>query len=145
MLVYGCLITCNCSDDLSIKPEDLNDYILPPPSIVHPTLEKPKGNYDDIQTIELDPDPLDDGPNEIIADNNYLVPDEDDDERNTGQMIELCSEYLSVRCICLYAFDYRVWIHSETRTWHDKNIQSNAPYRSTQNRAQLFGQFGQMV
>ena len=25
---------------------------------------------------------------------------------------------------------YRVWIHSETRTWHhDKNIQSNAPYR----------------
>ena len=25
--------------------------------------------------------------------------------------------------------DYRVWIHSETRTWHDKNIQSNVPYR----------------
>ena len=24
---------------------------------------------------------------------------------------------------------YRMWIHSETRTWHDKNIQSNAPYR----------------
>ena len=24
--------------------------------------------------------------------------------------------------------NYRVWIHSETRTWHDKN-QSNAPYR----------------
>ena len=116
MLVYGCLITCDCSDDLSIKPEDINDYILPPPSIVDPTLEKPKGNYDDIQPIELDSDPLDDGPNEIIADNNYLVPDEDDDERNTGQMIELCSEYLSVRCICLYAFDYRVWIHSETRT-----------------------------
>ena len=23
----------------------------------------------------------------------------------------------------------RVWIHSEMRTWHDKNIQSNAPYR----------------
>ena len=23
----------------------------------------------------------------------------------------------------------RVWIHSQTRTWHDKNIQSNAPYR----------------
>ena len=23
----------------------------------------------------------------------------------------------------------RVWIHSETRTWHDENIQSNAPYR----------------
>ena len=25
--------------------------------------------------------------------------------------------------------NYRVWIHSETRTWHDKNIQANAPYR----------------
>ena len=25
--------------------------------------------------------------------------------------------------------NYRVWIHSETRTWPDKNIQSNAPYR----------------
>ena len=24
--------------------------------------------------------------------------------------------------------NYKVWIHSETRTWHDKNIQSNAPY-----------------
>ena len=23
----------------------------------------------------------------------------------------------------------RVWIHSQTRTWHYKNIQSNAPYR----------------
>ena len=23
-----------------------------------------------------------------------------------------------------------VWIHSQTRTWHDKNIHSNAPYRS---------------
>ena len=25
--------------------------------------------------------------------------------------------------------DYTVCIHSETHTWHDKNIQSNAPYR----------------
>ena len=25
--------------------------------------------------------------------------------------------------------NYRVWIHSETRTWHDKTIQSNASYR----------------
>ena len=26
--------------------------------------------------------------------------------------------------------NYGVWIHSETRPWHDKNRQSNAPYRS---------------
>ena len=25
--------------------------------------------------------------------------------------------------------NYKVWIHSETRTWHDRNIQSNAPYK----------------
>ena len=25
--------------------------------------------------------------------------------------------------------NYRVWIHSKTCIWHDKNIQSNAPYR----------------
>ena len=25
--------------------------------------------------------------------------------------------------------NYRFWIHYETCTWHDKNIQSNAPYR----------------
>ena len=24
--------------------------------------------------------------------------------------------------------NYRVWIHSDMRTWHDKNIQSNATY-----------------
>ena len=25
--------------------------------------------------------------------------------------------------------NYRVWIHSQMRKWHDKNVQSNAPYR----------------
>ena len=24
---------------------------------------------------------------------------------------------------------YGVWVYSETHTWHDQNIQSNAPYR----------------
>ena len=28
-----------------------------------------------------------------------------------------------------YSGNYRVWVHCETRTWHDKNIQANAPYR----------------
>ena len=50
-------------------------------------------------------------------------------------MVQLCCEYLSVRCIWLYVIvmsctrfrvnNYRVWIHSETPTWHDNNIQSN--------------------
>ena len=95
-------------------------------------------------------------------------------------MIELCCEYLSVRCIWLYVLimsrtrfrvnphsifesrcshlnfrfracfeqgvpwhsgNYRVWIHSETRTWHDKNIQSKCTVQiSTHNTAQSFGQ-----
>ena len=29
----------------------------------------------------------------------------------------------------LHSGNCRVWIHSQTRTWHDKNTQSNAPYR----------------
>ena len=71
-------------------------------------------------------------------------------------MIELCCEYLPVRCIWLYILiksrtrfrvhphfivawrnsfeqevlwhsgNYRVLIHSETRKWHDKNIQLHA-------------------
>ena len=35
----------------------------------------------------------------------------------------LSKEFLDIQATC------RVWIHSETGTWHDKNIQSNAPYR----------------
>ena len=34
--------------------------------------------------------------------------------------------------------NYRVWIHSETCTWRDKNIQSNALYREVL-RTQLSG------
>ena len=29
----------------------------------------------------------------------------------------------------LTLYNYRVWIHSETRTRHDTNIQSNSPHR----------------
>ena len=45
--------------------------------------------------------------------------------------------HLNVRfCTCFeqgvhwHSGNYRVLIHSETRTWHGKNIQSNAPNRS---------------
>ena len=33
-----------------------------------------------------------------------------------------------VRKLNLVQANYKVWIHSETRTWHDNNIQWNAPY-----------------
>ena len=37
--------------------------------------------------------------------------------------MECASKKLTVNLL------YSVEIHSETRTWHDKNIQLNAPYR----------------
>ena len=47
-----------------------------------------------------------------------------------------CSQLNFRFCTCFeqgvawHLGNYRVWIHSETHTWHDKVIQSNAPYRS---------------
>ena len=32
----------------------------------------------------------------------------------------------------------RVWIHSETSRWHDKNVQSNAPYRQVLTTQQTY-------
>ena len=39
----GCLITADGSDDSLIKP-GLDDYVVPPPSVVDPSLEPSKGN-----------------------------------------------------------------------------------------------------
>ena len=46
-----------------------------------------------------------------------------------------CSSHLNFRFRACFEQEgpghsgkYRVWIQSETRTWHYKNIQSNAPY-----------------
>ena len=47
-----------------------------------------------------------------------------------------CSQLNFRFCTCFeqgvpwHLGNYTVWIHSETHTWHDKVIQSNAPYRS---------------
>ena len=40
-------------------------------------------------------------------------------------------EYQAIPCLKQEPIEcgYRVWIHSETRTWHDNNIHSNAPCR----------------
>ena len=54
----------------------------------------------------------------------------------SGSGFESRYSHLNFRyCTCfkqevpLYSGKYRVRIQSERRTWHDKNIQSNAPYR----------------
>ena len=50
----------------------------------------------------------------------------------SGCGFESCCSHLNVRYgICFkqgdlwYSGNYKMWIHSEKRTWHDKNIQSN--------------------
>ena len=49
---------------------------------------------------------------------------------------EFCCSHLNFRyCACFeqrvpwHSGSYRMWVDSETRTWHDKNIQSNPLYR----------------
>ena len=47
----------------------------------------------------------------------------------------LCSHLIFLHRTCFeqgvpwHSGNYRMWIPSETRTWHDNNIQSNPPYR----------------
>ena len=54
----------------------------------------------------------------------------------SGSGFEFSCTHLNFRfCACFeqgvpwHSYNYRIWIHSETRTWHDKNIQWIAPYR----------------
>ena len=54
----------------------------------------------------------------------------------SGCGFECCCSQLTFRyCVSFeqgvpcHSSNYRVYIHSETRTWHDNNIQSNASYR----------------
>ena len=54
----------------------------------------------------------------------------------SGSGFESCCSHLNFRfrnCfeqwILWDSRNYGVWLHSETRTWHDKKRQSNAPYR----------------
>ena len=51
-----------------------------------------------------------------------------------AKWIQLQSLKLQISCLfrawsSLHSGNYRVWVHSEMRTWLDKNIQSNALYR----------------
>ena len=54
----------------------------------------------------------------------------------SGSGFEPSCSHLNFRfCACFdqgvpwHSGNHRVWIHSEMHMWHDKNIQSNAPYR----------------
>ena len=69
-------------------------------------------------------------------------------EESGSESKSRCSHLTSRFCGCFeqgvlwHSGNYRVWIHSETRTWLDKNIQWSAPYIVVlKNRAQSFGQF----
>ena len=44
-----------------------------------------------------------------------------------------------------FAVTYRIQIHSETHTWHDNNIQSNAPKIGIPKTAQSFGRLAKWL
>ena len=83
----GCLMTADGSEDSLIKPEGLDNYSVPPPSIIDPTSEQPTGNHADVQPAELDPDAVD--PDiEIRPDDPIFGPDENEGERNIFDFID---------------------------------------------------------
>ena len=80
-------MTADGSGDSLIKPEDLDNYSAPPPSIINPISENPRGNHDDIQPSELDPDAVE--PDiEIRPDDPIFGPDENQEERNIFDFID---------------------------------------------------------
>ena len=84
----GCLITADGSNDSLIKPEGLDDYVVP--SVFDPSLEPSKGNQNDVQPMDMDTDMIDDndGLLEITDDAMFFAPDEDDGERNLFDFID---------------------------------------------------------
>ena len=70
-------MTTDGSEHSLIKPEDLDNYSVPTPSIIDPTSEQPIGNHADVQLAELDPDAVD--PDiEIHPDDTIFGPDENE-------------------------------------------------------------------
>ena len=83
----GCLTTADGSEDSFIKPEGIDNYSVPPPSIIDPTSEQPTGNHADVQPAELDPDAVD--PDiEIRPDDLIFGPDENEGEKNIFDFID---------------------------------------------------------
>ena len=82
------MITADGSDDSLIKPEGLD--VVPPPSVVDPSLEPSKGNQNDVQPMGMDTDMIDDndGLLEITDDAMFFVPHEDNGERNLFDFID---------------------------------------------------------
>lgn len=83
-----CLITSDRLDGFLIKPEGLNDYIVPASSKADATIEHPKGNHNDVKPTEVNPDVIADGCNEVLADGNIFALNEDDGERNAFDFID---------------------------------------------------------
>ena len=85
----GCMMIVDGSEDSLIKPEGLDNYNVPPPSIIDPTNEQTTGNHVDVQPAELDPDTVD--PDiEIHPDDPIIGPNENEKEgkRNIFEFID---------------------------------------------------------
>ena len=80
-------MTADGSEDPLIKPEGLDNYSVPSPSIIDPTSEQPTGNHADVQPTELDPDAVE--PDiETCPGDPIFGPDENEGEKNIFDFID---------------------------------------------------------
>ena len=87
----GCLLTADGSEDNLVKPEGLDDYVVPAPSIVDALVSRPKENSDQVVPAEVDPDSIE--PDLVVIDDTdeILGADEEEGERNIFDFIDnLC-------------------------------------------------------
>ncbi|XP_065658758.1 jerky protein homolog-like [Hydra vulgaris] len=83
----GCLMTSDGSEDSLVKPEGLDCYKVPPPSIIDPGSDQPIGNQGDIQPVEVD-DAINESANEILPDDTFIGPDEKECEVHIFDFID---------------------------------------------------------
>ena len=84
----GCLITADGSDDVSIKPEGLSDYQVPPPALINAMTENGESNMDTtpISTRSTEAEKVNQTP--IIDGDELFASDEDNGQRNVFDFID---------------------------------------------------------
>ena len=88
----GCLLTADGSEDNLVKPEGLDDYVVPAPSIVDALVSHPKENSDQVVPVEVDPDVVESDLVAIDETDEILGADEEEGERNIFDFIDNLSE-----------------------------------------------------
>ena len=81
----GCLINADCSEDYLVKPEDLPEYQVPP--LVEPVGGTAVSNLNKFSPRQIDVNKSNNKINEIVENDRFFGPDEDNGERNLFDFI----------------------------------------------------------